>query len=146
MVKANGTIAKDIAIHFLNQTQERYTSAMVGKTIVQAKRMLEAGYTKQEIMDSIDYVVDKTSVQMYSLGYIETAINSILEKIELDKKQKEIDEKIKQMKREYVTKRDEVKHDKSTERNKSKLDGFGLKPRFGEEFTIDMPEEQREDN
>jgi hypothetical protein len=148
LVKANGTHAKDIAIHFLNNTQERYTSAMVAKTIVQAKKLLEDGYTKEEIIDVINYIVDKTSVQMYSLGYVSTAINSVLRKIEEEKEAQRISDLVEQQKQEYDAIRKEVNHEQfeGNERNKRKLEGFGVKPRFGEESFIDMFEEQREDN
>lgn len=141
MVKVNGTIAKDIAIHFLNSTQERYTSAMVSKTIVQAKKLLEAGYNKQEIIDSIDYVVNRTSVQMYSLGYISTAINSILMKLKEEDESKRIKEIIEKQKEEHATNRIEVKYDESSERNKNKLDRFGTESRERKESIVDMLKE-----
>ncbi len=140
-VKVNGTDAKDVAIHFLEQTQERYTSTMVGKVVVQAKVILKAGYTKEEIMMCIDYIVENTSVQMYSIGYISTAINSIIEKIKEEEKNKVIKKILDKQREEHVVKREGVKYDESKERNKRKLEGFGNESRFGEESPFDMLKE-----
>jgi len=81
MAKTNGTDAKDIAIHFLDLTTERYTPSIVAKTINQTKIILNSGYTKEEIIKTIDHIVNNTDVEMYSIGYVSTAINSILKQI-----------------------------------------------------------------
>lgn len=138
-MKINGTTAKDIALYFFLATDVRYTSSMIAKTINQVKALLEAGYTLQEIKDSIDYIVTKTSIQMYSLGYLSTSINSILEKLNKEKKELEVKETIERQKEVYDTIKREVDvNDSSEERNRSKVERFGIQPRFGTESDFDM--------
>lgn len=127
MAKVNGTIAKNIAIYFLDLTQDRYTSSIVARSVNQAKALLEAGYTEEEIKSAIDYVLDKGNIKMYSLGYINTMINIILEDINNDKKIQETKKIIQEEKQLYENTTKEVKNDgESKERNKKKIDGFGI--------------------
>jgi hypothetical protein len=154
VVKADGTDAKDIAIHFLDMTNQRFTPAIMSKTVVQAKRLLEAGYTKDEIIASIDWVVGSTSVQMYSLGYINTMINKILVNIKEEQEQRELKKRMKTSKeemdkyqKELIAKEgDTKKNDQSRERNKAKINRFGDATRFGEKHSFDMLKESREDD
>lgn len=152
-MKVNGTVAKDIAIYFFDATNTRYTPSIISKTIVQAKHLLEAGYTKEEIKSTIDWVVNKTNVKMYSLGYINTMINKILENIEeerieeeFERKKQELKQKFEEATKEHLSKEEVVGDDKSGGRNKNKLDGFGFKSRFGKESDFNMFEEPRKDN
>lgn len=137
-VRANGTHAKDIALHFVNSTTGRATKNIMVKTVQQAKSLLESGYEKQEIIDAIDYVVDVKGVQMYSLGYISASINSIL--IEM-KQKKEIDLAKQQIASSQVQQKEVIHDEKSGERNKRKADRFGSQSRFREKFNLDMFEE-----
>lgn len=150
-VQPNGTDAKDIALHFINMTSERATPSIIKKTIGQAKTLLSSGYNKDEIIKVIDYILDVKKVDMYSLGYVSVTINDMLKEIreneraeQLVKEKQEIQEA---MHKEQQEQRNEVKDDgESTERNKSKLSRFGVQPRFGKEFNLDLFEVQRQDN
>lgn len=154
MVKANGTIAKEVAVYFLEMTNQRFTPSIMSKTIVQAKQLLEAGYTEDEITKSIDWVLNKTSVIMYSLGYINTTINKILKNIEEEENEEELSEKMKRYKedmekyqQELVKKEGEKQEDdKSRNRNKEKANRFGDATGFGKKHSFDMLEESGEDN
>lgn len=121
MAKANGTIARDIALYFFEKIDKRCTPSMVAKTVVQAKSLLSSGYTEEEIINTIDYIVDETSTKIYSLGYINSAINSVLEEVN-KKKNKEI---VKQQEKEIEATSEEVIDVESRERNERKIDGFG---------------------
>lgn len=145
-MKANGTIAKDIAIYFFEAIDTRCTSSMIAKTIIQAKHLLQAGYTEDEIKKVIDYIVNKTNVKMYSLGYVNTMINKILENIEDEEKQLETERLIQESKEEYEKLKSQVKESGTETRNREKLNRFGVKPRFGEKFDFNMLEESGEDN
>lgn len=144
MVKANGTFAKDIAIHFLNSTTDRYTSSMVGKTIIQAKQLLESGYTKEEIISAIDYVVNNTKVEMYSLGYINTCINDILKDVQALNNKQLLREKKKKLEEEYqaiINKdRGEV-FDESTNRNRDKFRRLNIQSRQRKKSPFDLLKE-----
>lgn len=145
-MKANGTIAKDIAIYFFEAIDTRCTSSMIAKTIIQAKHLLQAGYTEDEIKKVIDYIVNKTNVKMYSLGYVNTMINKILENIEDEEKQLETERLIQESKEEYEKLKSQVKESGTETRNREKLNRFGIKSRFGEKFDFNMLEESGEDN
>ena len=139
MVKANGTIAKDVALYFLDMTTDRYTSSIVAKTINQAKQLLEAGYTKEEIISVIDYITTKTSVKMYSLGYVNHCINEVLNKINEENKAKQIREIIEQGKLEQATTIDRGDIDnESTKRNREKVSRLNIQSRQRKKFDFDM--------
>lgn len=144
-IHADGTSAKDIALHFINQTVGRATPAIMKKTVNQAKVLLQSGYTKEEVITVIDHIVHNTSIEMYSLGYVGVCINDVLKEI----KKKDIDGTIKaqseEIKRTLASiqekERSEViGDDESAKRNRSKIDRFGVKSRFGEKPFGDMPE------
>lgn len=139
MIKANGTDAKDIAIHFINATSGRATPSIMARTINQAKTLLTSGYTKEEVKETIDYIISNKNIDMYSLGYVSTCINNILKEI-IKTKQKNISnlekEKLDELNK---AKQDEVEVDgNSAERNRAKTSRFGVQPRFGKEFTFDL--------
>lgn len=150
-VQPNGTDAKDIALHFVKVTTGRATPAIISKTVIQAKTLLQSGYTKDEIIKVIDYLIDVKKVQMYSLGYVGSSINSVLKEIQVKE-----DEECKKLKSEQIkkevsaiqeTQRSEVTHDgESTQRNRDKLDRFGNESRFGKKFNFNMFEGQRQDD
>jgi hypothetical protein len=135
MIQPNGTDAKDIALHFIKLTDGRATPDIIKKTIIQAKSLLSCGYTKQEIMDTIDFLIDVKKKQLYSLGYVNSCINNVLREI----KSIESKEKTKQIKTTIDSEREEIKVDEqSKQRNRDKLSRFGVQPRFGEKFDFDL--------
>ena len=141
---ANPTFAKDIAIHFLELTQDRFTPSIVARNVKQAKALLSEGYTKEEIIEVIDVVLKKNP-NVYSLGYISASINDVLrdlneaKKRELMEKQKiEMRTQIEQQMRESRT---EVTQDESTTRNREKARRAVVQSRFGKKFDFDMFEE-----
>ena len=143
MVKANGTVAKDIAIYFLDMTQERYTPAIVSRTVGQAKNLLESGYTQTEICSVIDFIVNETSTVMYSLGYVSSAINDVLKDINAMAIMKAHKELIEESKASYQ-KEENKEVDKDVEsqiRNRDKLSGFGNEPGKREKSYLDMLKE-----
>lgn len=141
-VKVNGTDAKDIALHFLKATGvERTTPAIIAKTIAQAKSILKSGYTKEEVIDVIDHVVER-GVRMYSIGYVSHAINDVLAEIEEKKLQEKAKDVIKEQKEQQLAQRKEVTSSgESTNRNKGKASKFGIQSRVGKKFDLDMFEE-----
>lgn len=146
-VKPNGTDAKEIALHFFDMTTGKATPAIMGKTINQVKSILRSGYTKEEIIKTIDYIVDVKGVNMYSFGYVNASINSILMEIKEKEKAEKEREQRKEIEKQVTASAKEVKaDDESKERNRNKLRRFGVQSRFGEKFDFDMFEESRKDN
>ncbi len=143
-VKANGTDAKDVALHFVKRTSDsRSTPSIIAKTTNQAKILLQNGYTKKEIISVIDYIIDVKKIDIYSLGYINTCINNMIK--EINKLEEE--QKVKELKRQReeelskisLEQQSEVNENgESTQRNRDKLNRFGSKSRVGEKFDFDM--------
>ena len=90
-VQPNGTDAKDIALHFVDMTTGRATPTIMKKTIIQAKVLLSNGYTKDEIIKTIDHIISK-GIEMYSLGYVNASINDILREIQKIESSKKVEE------------------------------------------------------
>lgn len=135
-VKANGTDAKDIALHFLNLTEGRATKAIMGKTIMQAKSILEAGYTKEEILMVIDFIISTKNIQMYSLGYVSASINDALREAKKHKEQQENKLKMEQLAKEQ---RVEVSTDEQVrERNRARLERLGIQSTIRRKHSLDM--------
>jgi len=131
--------AKDIAIYFVNSTNMKASKALMSKTIVQAKSMLSDGFTKDEIMKTIDYVINVRKVDLRSLGYINVVISDLLPQVLKQEAQLSTQNVGKELAAFIEASRSEVRgNDESTNRNKSKLNGFGLQPRFGEKLDFDM--------
>jgi UDP-N-acetylmuramoylalanine-D-glutamate ligase len=140
-VQPNGTVAKDIALHFVNATNQRVTPHIMRKTIQQAKSLLSSGYEKDEIISVIDFLLKHKSANMYSLGYVNASINDILREM----KEMEEKERLEQVRKEIaeqqsVQRSEVVNHAESTERNRKKAEriGTGVQSRLGKKFNFDM--------
>lgn len=145
MKNVNPTDSKTVALHFLDRTQSRYTPAIVSKTIMQVKNIMKVGYTKEEMIDVIDYIVDETDVNMYSIGYISSCINDVIRKIDLEKEKQLVKEKIEKSKTEYLSTKDTTEgvivNDESKERNRNKARNTGIQSGEREKSYLDMLEE-----
>lgn len=144
MKKANPTDAKTVALYFLDITQTRYTPAIIAKTINQTKNLMKSGYTAEEIIEVIDYIDKHTDVQMYSIGYINSSINDVLRKVNVEKEKEKLRLKIEQSKTDYLNSEVEeevVEEDESTERNREKARRISIQSRKREESYLDLLEE-----
>lgn len=142
-VQANGTEAKDVAVHFIKETNKEITPKEMSKTIKQVKALMLKGYTGEQIITTIDYIISDTPTKMYSFGYVTIVIQDLLDKIEAKKeaiqKRKQMDELL------QGDIGNEVKENgESTERNRTKTSRFGTQSRFGEKYNINMLEGNRE--
>lgn len=139
MTKVNGTDAKTIALHFLDATTDgRFTPAIIAKTVAQAKVLLSSGYKVDEIIRVIDYIVNQ-GVKMYSIGYVNHAINDILEKLREDETARIAQEEKRKLLDLQKAKQEEVNNgDESKQRNRDKSTKFGIQPRFREKHNLDM--------
>lgn len=143
MVDKLGRDAKEVALYFHNKIGGKATPAMYARTIKQAKSILNAGYTEQEMISCIDYIIDIKKIDMYSIGYLSYAIEPTLKELEKVVDKKIVDEikyKMDNMNREVSTTND------STERNKQKAQNIGTKSRFGEKFAVDLSSTTRQNN
>lgn len=133
--------AKEIAVYFVNSTNVKASKSLMSKTIVQAKSLLSDGFTKEEIIKTIDHVINIKQIVPYSFGYINVVISNLLpeiNKLEAKQSAKTTQEKMTAF---IEASRNEVRSiDESTNRNKSKLEGFGVQPRFGEKLDFDLLE------
>lgn len=131
--------AKEIAVYFVDATNVKASKSLMSKTIVQAKSLLSDGFTKEEIIKTIDYVINVMKIVPYSFGYVNVVISDVLPKINKLEAQQSAKIAQEEMMEFIEASRNEVRsNDESTNRNKSKLNGFGLQPRFGEELNFDL--------
>lgn len=139
MTVANGTEAKDVALHFLKAIGvERFTSSIMGRTIKQSKEILQAGYSVKEVTMVIDRLVAK-GVDMYSIGYVSASINDVLAEI---KEFEEVEKRQafqKKQEQELAKDREAVKIDEqSKERNARKARKSSVQSRLREESYLNM--------
>lgn len=139
MTKVNGTDAKDIAFKFLDLTTDgRNTKAIIARTIISAKNLLSIGYSKEEICDTIDYVV-KSGVNMYSFSYINHAIADVVRKMREEETARIAEiEKQKLLEKQNLPQGEVNVDDESRERNRNKAGRFGAESRFREKHHFDM--------
>lgn len=142
-VQANGTDAKDIALHFMELCGLSYIPARVARNVKSAKDLLEQGYTKEQIMSVIQHVIFVKKVDVYSFGYIYSCIEDVLYEIEESaekaKAQVEIKEAIKKQTATIEQDRKRVIGiDESTTRNRQKAGRFDPQSRLREKYNFDM--------
>jgi hypothetical protein len=146
-VQANGTDAKDIALHFIHKTTGRATPAIMQKTVIQAKSLLSCGYTKSEIIRVIDFILDVKGKQLYSIGYVNACINDVLKELRQIDEKGNVKEVMKHIEEHLQQEQKEVNDDdESTQRNRDKLSRFGVQPRFGKELDFNLFEIHRQDS
>lgn len=129
-VHANGTHAKEIALHFLDTTTDgRNTPYVIAKTIRQAKNLLNTGYSRDEIIGTIDYML-KRGAKMYSFGYINASIGQVIQDVQRELNKENTQQEIHRLEELTKSQQSEVSgHDESSERNRAKFSQFGLRDR-----------------
>ena len=76
------TDAKEVALYFCEAKQINPSQkGVMPSAINNAKRLLADGWSVDEIMETIDYVLN-TNPSVYSLGYLSFCIESVQEKIQ----------------------------------------------------------------
>lgn len=141
MSEANGTDAKDIALHFCAKCNIHPTSTIIARTIVSVKQLLANGHTKKRIIDCINYSVDVKKLDLYSFGFIVKAIDNMYKEMDNHEELEKYREVMSSTKGSVPL--SEVKQDNgdSAERNRNKLHRFGAQSRFGKEFDFDLLKE-----
>lgn len=142
-VQANGTDAKDVALHFMEVTGIPLIPTKVARTVRSVKNLLEDGYTRDQLMSVINHVIFVKKIDVYSFGYIFTCIDDVLfeleESVENEKARAEIAEA---MKKQVATIEEDRKRvitvDESTERNQEKARRFNTESRLREKYNFDM--------
>lgn len=88
--KKIGTSARELVLLFYEKTELRYTNRDIMIAVKNAKKLLEAGYTYDEVKDTIEYCVAHPPQKgIYSFGYIAYDINRVLTLLKHDKKSEE---------------------------------------------------------
>jgi hypothetical protein len=119
----NKTHAKEIVLYFLEAKGWKATPAVMGKHMAQAKKLLECGFTKEEIIKGIDYFTKICPPKggMYSLGLLNVGLNDALDKMK-ENEYKEI------KKREHTI--NVSPGGDSSENNRRKLERFNRESRI----------------
>lgn len=134
----NPTVAKELALVFLEKIGQRATPSVMKRTITQVKELMEFGYTDDEIKYTIDYVT-RVNKNIYSFGYVCSAIDSAIKQRDKGERPKHAI-KVRDV---VVTNESEVETlDELAERNKRKASGFGVQSRKRKKYNFDMFEGQ----
>ena len=90
-LKETNKIAQNIAKFWFENRQERTTPAIFSRTIAQAKTLLNAGYSEEEIRKVILYLLDNPPKNgLSSLGYLSYVMNDTLKKVKIQEVKQEI--------------------------------------------------------
>ena len=93
--KQIGTSAKELVLLFFEKTGLKYTNKDIMIAVKNAKNLLNAGYTHEEIKSVIEYCVkNQPEKGIYSFGYIIHEMNKVLTILKHKKKQEEITKSI----------------------------------------------------
>ena len=77
--KTIGAQAKELVLLFYEKTGLKFTNKNIMVSVKNAKTLLNAGYTFDEIKDTIEYcVANPPSKGIYSFGFIVYEINKVL--------------------------------------------------------------------
>lgn len=129
----NPTIAKDIAIYFFEKKDWKITPSAIKIQISHAKQLLKAGFTFDEIV----YGIDEKYKTMYSLGYLFSTLNKILDEKNVINKQHKYN---------IINIKEGGENNNSTENNQRKMERFNDESRFRKKHNFDLFKEPRDDN
>lgn len=87
--KSTGAQAKELVLLFYEKTGLKFTNKNIMIAIKNAKTLLEAGYTYDEIKNTINYCVENPPQKgIYSFGFITYEINKVLSILKQEEKKK----------------------------------------------------------
>ena len=93
--KSIGTSAKELVLLFYDKTGLRFTNRDIMIAIKGAKSLLNAGYTYDEIKETIEYCTSHQPERgIYSFGYISYEISKVTNMLKHKKKQEKREEAI----------------------------------------------------
>ena len=131
------TDSKEVALYFLEKTKQNLhkdkMKSFMARTVPQIKRLLCFGYTRDDLVNTIDYIQDKTKTNMYSFGYVVAVIEDLLPKVQADIEK----DMIKQLPKEVNYGAEQVKENNRRKRGRN----TGFQSRIREKFTSDLFEE-----
>lgn len=94
--KSIGGQAKELVLLFYDKTGLKFTNRDIMISIKSAKSLLNAGYTYDEVKQTIEYCVENQPERgIYSFGFISHEINKVLSIIKSKKKEEKRVEAIK---------------------------------------------------
>lgn len=130
--------ATDVYFYFIKKIkgEERVSKTEISKGITQAKRLL-INYDANDIIRTIDYLIDVKKANVYAFGYISAAIDDTLKVLrEIDEKER-LKELVAEQTKLLNLAVEEIQDD-STNRNKEKVIGGSNKCRVGKKFDFDL--------
>lgn len=88
-----GSQAKELVLLFYDKTKLKYTNKNIMVAVKNAKTLLEAGYTFDEIKDTINYCVTNPPAKgIYSFGFIVHEINKVTTMLKAQNKKVVVDD------------------------------------------------------
>ena len=125
---------QEITRYFINNVIGQADQRFWKRTAAQVKS-LNKNYSKDQIIQVIDYLVYEKNVNLYSFGYVSAAINDVLETLNCRNLANQEKEK---MEKHHIQGREVKKDDKSGERNRGKAEQLGLQSRIREKYSFDL--------
>ncbi|MDD3414856.1 MAG: hypothetical protein PHY47_12750 [Lachnospiraceae bacterium] len=121
---------KSIASEFYKTTNKRPTKATFGVTMKQAQSLIEAGFSKQEIIDGIHYCAAHPPKKGFmSLGWLSYVLEDTLIKIKAEQTLNEIRE----------SNHYKIEQEVGVDGNKRKFERSNdIESRFGEGFNFEL--------
>lgn len=135
-----GKDARTCVMHYITKAMDgKASKAFISRCMVNAKSLLNDGFTADEIIAVIDYSIDVKKLNIFSFGFYNASIDNLLREV----KQLQLQTKTQEQSRHIASfneeNRDEVQaNDDSTERNRNKSERFGVQSRLGEKLDFDM--------
>jgi len=135
-----GKDAKECVMHYIDKAMDgKASKAFISRSMVNAKSLLNDGFTKEEIIAVIDYSLDVKHLNVFSFGFYNTCIDNMLREANQYQQQIILAEQSRHIASLNQTTRDEVQaNDDSTERNRNKSEYFGVQSRLRKKLDFDM--------
>lgn len=128
--------AREIVQYFFNKCCIDAESKAFARTTAQVNKLLST-YSKQDIINVINHLVDVKHVNIYSFGYVLLLIDETMSLFKKQAAAVHVAEQIAEHAKSVVT--TEVKQDgESAKRNTSKASRFGVQPRFGKKSDFNL--------
>lgn len=139
----NPTQAKELAVLFLNLSNQKVTKSNMPRTIRAVKDLMSGGVSYEDIKYAVETMLSRKP-DIYSFNYIVMGIDDVLD----ERKKLLAQEEGKKLKRDAekslmeslkVTSESEVvQSDETAERNRRKAEGLGIQSRFREKHYFDL--------
>ena len=140
MTKHLSRSSSKITLYYLRRIGVEADKNNIAKTMRIAKSLLY-DYSEEDILDTIDFILDVKKVDMYSLGYVSASISTLIKDVRKERARKVVRGMTQESSRDEVT----IEHG-SQERNRDKRQQLGVQSRIREKYSKHLFEGDGEDS